>query len=119
MEKASAGRHPKDVQSINSHLRDIPPEGTNYYGPEIEHGFRNLPEAWARRRCRPPRLHEMGTMKLRPTDNHSARSITRRSLLLGISLMVVAGVMAPAAHAQPAAPTAPTATEQPLRPTLP
>jgi predicted dienelactone hydrolase len=55
-------------------------------------------------------------MKLRPTDNHSARSLTRRSLLLGISLLVVAGLWAPAAHAQPAAPTA---TEQPLRPTLP
>ena len=55
-------------------------------------------------------------MKLRPTDNHSARSITRRVLLLGISLMVVAGLWAPVAHAQPAAPTA---TEQPLRPTLP
>src|SRR6478672_11604431 len=57
-----------------------------------------------------------GTMKLRPTDNHSARSLTRRSLLLGISLLVVAGLWAPAAHAQSAAPTA---TEQPLRPTLP
>ena len=55
-------------------------------------------------------------MKLRPTDNHSTRSITRRVLLLGISLMVVAGLWAPVAHAQPAAPTA---TEQPLRPTLP
>jgi predicted dienelactone hydrolase len=55
-------------------------------------------------------------MKLRPTGNHSARSITRLTLLLGISLMVVAGLLAPAAHARPAAPTA---TEQPLRPTLP
>ena len=55
-------------------------------------------------------------MKLRPTDNHSTRSITRRVLLLGITAMVVTGLWAPAAHAQPAAPTA---TEQPLRPTLP
>jgi len=55
-------------------------------------------------------------MKLRPTDNHSTRSITKHVLLLGISLMVVAGLWAPAAHARPATPTA---TEQPLRPTLP
>jgi alpha-beta hydrolase superfamily lysophospholipase len=55
-------------------------------------------------------------MKLRPTGNDPGRSITRRILLLGISLMVVAGLCAPAAHARPAASTG---TEQPLRPTLP
>src|SRR6478609_5223515 len=55
-------------------------------------------------------------MKLRTTDNHSIRSITKHVLLLAISLMVVTGLWAPVAHAQPAAPTA---TEQPLRPTLP
>jgi len=56
-------------------------------------------------------------MKLRPTDNHSVRSFLRRVLLLGISLMVVAGLWAPAAHAQPVEPLA--ITEQPLQPTLP
>src|SRR6476661_3123614 len=55
-------------------------------------------------------------MKLRPTDNRSGRSITKRILLLGICLMVVAGLWAPVAHAQPAAPAA---TEQPRGPTLP
>src|SRR6478735_8360932 len=55
-------------------------------------------------------------MKLRPTDNRSGRSITKRILLLGICLMVVAGLCAPVANAQPASPAA---TEQPLRPTLP
>ena len=40
-------------------------------------------------------------MKLRPTDNHSIRSILRRILLLGIGLMVVAGLWAPAAQIIP------------------
>ena len=57
-------------------------------------------------------------MKLRPTNNHSVRSITRRTLLLGIGLTVVAGLWAPAAHAQSV--VEPLAmTGQPLRPTLP
>ena len=55
-------------------------------------------------------------MKTQPTQALSVRSALRRVLLLGVSLMVLAGLCAPVAHAQP---TTPPATEQPLRPTLP
>src|SRR5664279_3109 len=114
--------HPKGVQYIDrvgaALTHPTNHEEPDIHGPEMKYGVRNPPEASDPRRRRPPRSDESGgTMKLRPTDNHSIRSILRRILLLGIGLMVVAGLWAPAAHAQPA--ELPVITGQPLRPTLP
>jgi predicted dienelactone hydrolase len=56
-------------------------------------------------------------MKSRPTHDPSVRSIIRRVLLFWLSLLVVAGVSAPLANAQPAEASA--TTTQPLQPVLP
>ena len=56
-------------------------------------------------------------MRSRPAHHPSVPTIIGRVLLLWLSLLVVAGVSAPVASAQPA--EAPATTGQPLRPTLP
>ena len=56
-------------------------------------------------------------MRSRPAHDPSVPTIIGRVLLLWLSLLVVAGVNAPLAYAQPA--EAPATTGQPLQPTLP
>ena len=56
-------------------------------------------------------------MRSRPAHDPSVLTIIGRVLLLWLSLLVVAGVSAPVASAQPV--EAPATTGQPLRPTLP